>query len=61
MTFEVQSVQEYSKADFPTSAVFGPTPDRALRLMTCGGQFDHATGHYDDNIVVFATEVSSTV
>jgi hypothetical protein len=25
-----------------------------LRLITCGGTFNHETGHYVDNIVVFA-------
>jgi hypothetical protein len=27
----------------------------ALQLVTCGGQFDTATGHYRSNIIVFAT------
>jgi hypothetical protein len=26
----------------------------ALRLVTCGGQFDYRTGHYRSNIIVFA-------
>ena len=26
-----------------------------LRLVTCGGQFDHSTRHYRSNIIVFAT------
>jgi hypothetical protein len=38
--------------------VYGPTPDPELRLITCGGAFDYATGHYLSNIVVYATEVS---
>jgi hypothetical protein len=59
LRFEVQEVRTYDKTDFPTVAVFGPTPDRALRLITCGGVFDHATGHYDSNVVVFATEVGA--
>jgi hypothetical protein len=25
-----------------------------LRLITCGGPFDRATGHYVDNIIVYA-------
>jgi hypothetical protein len=29
-------------------------PDRALRLVTCGGQFDHTKGSYLSNIIVFA-------
>lgn len=38
-------------------AVYGPTPDAELRLITCGGAFDSATGHYLSNIVVYATEL----
>jgi Sortase domain len=55
--FRVTAVQTYAKDHFPTQAVYGPTPDAELRLITCGGAFDPATGHYMSNIVVFATEV----
>jgi sortase (surface protein transpeptidase) len=57
--FAVQGVSIYTKAAFPTAAVYGPEPDRALRLVTCGGPFDYSTGHYLDNIVAYATEVSN--
>ena len=56
--FRVTSVQTYLKDRFPTQAVYGPTPDPELRLITCGGAFDYASGHYLNNIVVYATEVS---
>jgi hypothetical protein len=26
-----------------------------LRLVTCGGAFNHKVGHYVDNVIVFAT------
>ena len=53
--FVVDRVARYSKADFPTSIVYGDTKGRAeLRLITCGGAFDQSTGHYVDNIVAFA-------
>jgi LPXTG-site transpeptidase (sortase) family protein len=42
------------KDHFPTDAVYGPTPDPQLRLITCDGVFNRATGHYLDNLVVFA-------
>lgn len=45
------------KDGFPTAEVYGPTPDAELRLITCDGEFDDATGHYVDNLVVFATEL----
>lgn len=53
--FTVYAVHRYPKADFPTDLVYGPTGGRAeLRLITCGGEFDHAAGSYRDNTVVFA-------
>jgi len=56
--FRVTSLQTYLKDHFPTQTVYGPTPDAELRLITCGGAFDYATGHYLSNTVVYATEVS---
>jgi hypothetical protein len=56
--FRVTSVQTYLKDQFPTQTVYGPTPDAELRLITCGGAFDAASGHYLSNIVVYATQVS---
>jgi hypothetical protein len=35
-------------------AVYGPVPNAQLRLITCGGTFDPATGRYLSNVVVFA-------
>jgi sortase (surface protein transpeptidase) len=57
--FRVYAVREYRKTAFPTSLVYGPTPRPELRLITCGGAFDHETGHYLDNIVVFARYVKT--
>jgi hypothetical protein len=54
--FRVTAEQTYQKAYFPTSAVYGPTPDPELRLITCGGTFDYATGHYLSNTIIYATE-----
>jgi sortase (surface protein transpeptidase) len=52
--FTVTGVERYPKKAFPTQQVHGPTPDRALRLITCGGSFDPAKRSYRDNIVVYA-------
>jgi hypothetical protein len=52
--FTVTRVVRVAKDDFPGAAVYGPTPDAQLRLVTCGGTFDHAAGSYEDNVVVFA-------
>ena len=56
--FDVTRVDEYQKAAFPTSIVYGATPDAELRLITCGGTFDSTTGHYLSNIIAYATLVS---
>jgi sortase (surface protein transpeptidase) len=56
--FRVNSVHIYPKDHFPTAAVYGPSPDAELRLITCGGVFDHATGSYLSNVVAYTTEVS---
>jgi sortase (surface protein transpeptidase) len=53
--FRVSGVREYDKSEFPTAAVYGPVPDAELRLITCGGAFDQATGHYVSNVIVSAT------
>lgn len=57
--FRIDGVQEYTKGAFPTLTVYGNTPDAQLRLITCGGPFDSQTHHYLDNIVAFASLVSS--
>jgi sortase (surface protein transpeptidase) len=54
LRFEVWKVSTYPKDHFATAAVFGPTPDPELRLITCGGPFDTSIGHYEDNIVAYA-------
>jgi len=52
--FRVTGVRTFLKTRFPTAAVYGPVPDAQLRLITCGGTFDPATGHYLSNVIVFA-------
>jgi hypothetical protein len=52
--FTVISTAWYPKTTFPADKVYGPTPDRQLRLITCGGVFDHHLRSYKDNLVVYA-------
>lgn len=52
--FRVDSLEEYPKASFPTAQVYGNINHAGLRLISCIGKFDRATGHYLDNIVVYA-------
>lgn len=55
LTFIVERIEQHHKGRFPTAEVYGSTNQRALRLITCGGEFDRAAGSYRDNIVVFAS------
>ena len=57
--FRVTGVRQYPKSRFPARAVYGTTGYAALHLITCGGAFDHATGHYLSSTVVFASLTSS--
>src|SRR5215470_2879726 len=57
--FRVTGVREYTKSDFPAKTIYGATDYAALRLITCGGAFDYATGHYLSSTVVFAALISS--
>jgi Sortase domain len=57
--FRVTGVREYLKTHFPTKTIYGATNYAALRLITCGGVFDYATGHYLSSTVVFASLASS--
>lgn len=56
--FTVTKLQQVPKAEFPTQAIYGDTPDSELRLISCTGTFDSAKHSYVDNIVVFATLTS---
>jgi sortase (surface protein transpeptidase) len=58
--FTVNAVAEYSKTDFPAQRVYGSHGSSALQLVTCGGVFDHQTGSYLSNIVVY-TSLSSVI
>ena len=52
--FAVDGLQRVAKDAFPTASVYGRAGYPSLRLITCGGPFDQATGHYVDNIIVYA-------
>lgn len=57
--FQVERVVRYPKAHFPTAEVYGNTDHAALRLITCGGRFDPSAHSYEDNIVAYASLISS--
>jgi hypothetical protein len=54
VAFRVTGTQRVPKVAFPTDAVYAPTLQPSLRLVTCGGSFDAAAGSYRDNVIVYA-------
>jgi hypothetical protein len=52
--FRVAEVAQYPKDAFPTELVYGDLDHAGLRLISCGGAFNRGTGHYEDNVVVYA-------
>ena len=52
-TYRVVSVRNYLKSRLPTS-VYSQKGRPRLVLVTCGGPFDQAAGHYRDNVVLTA-------
>jgi hypothetical protein len=55
--FRVRSVATMPKDRLPTRVFAGESGPRRLVLVTCGGPFDAARGHYRDNVVVTAEPV----
>jgi Sortase domain len=53
--FRITGVRQYLKSKFPAKTIYAATAFAALRLITCGGDFDSATGHYLSSTVVFAS------
>jgi sortase (surface protein transpeptidase) len=55
VTFVARSMIRVAKNRFPTRRVYGLTTQPTLRLITCAGKLNPATGHHSDNYIVFAT------
>ena len=58
--YRVTTTAVYPKISFPTRLVYGPLPYPGLRLITCAGSFDPTSGHYDENLIVFARRTAHT-
>lgn len=52
--FRITGVRQYLKSKYPARTIYAATRYSALRLITCGGNFDYTTGHYLSATVVFA-------
>ncbi len=57
--YVVRALRAYPKASLPARAIFGQQVRPRLVIVSCGGPFDAATGHYLDNIVAYAIPVAS--
>lgn len=55
--FKVEALKQFEQNNFPTEEVYGNLDHAGLRLITCGGSFNHKTGHYSDNTVVYASMI----
>ena len=52
--YRVAALRAYAKTALPAAAIFGQQVSSRLVIVSCGGPFDSATGHYLDNIVAYA-------
>jgi hypothetical protein len=53
-SFLVERVERQAKDALPVERIWSGTSRPVLRLITCGGSFDRSTGHYRDNVIVYA-------
>jgi len=52
--FDVYATHRYAKDAFPADAVYAPTAQAEIRVITCTGAFDKSRRSYLDNLVLFA-------
>lgn len=55
--FQVDAMKSVEQNNFPTEMVYGKTDNSQIRLITCQGKYSVLEGHYDHNLVVFASLV----
>ncbi|WP_068925270.1 class F sortase [Planobispora rosea] len=53
VVFRVSSVERARKEAFPVSRVYRVRPYPTIRLVTCGGRYDHKRQSYEDNLIVY--------
>lgn len=59
ISFAVRALREYPKDAIPGGQVYATSGPPALRLITCGGDYDSEQGSYRDNLVVYATPTTT--
>ncbi|GAA3281364.1 class F sortase [Dactylosporangium vinaceum] len=58
-TFRVYKTITYRKDAFPAKQVYAKSRQAEVRLITCTGTFNSATGHYEGNLVVYAALIGA--
>jgi LPXTG-site transpeptidase (sortase) family protein len=53
--YVADSMLRVPKSHFPTNRVYAQTKQPTLRLITCAGEMNSATGYHPDNYIVFAS------
>ena len=53
-TFVVDGSEQVAKKDLPLDRIWIDTDASALRLITCGGEYDPKIGGFPDNTIVYA-------
>jgi LPXTG-site transpeptidase (sortase) family protein len=56
-TFAVASAESVAKDRLDVDSLFASDGAAVVRLVTCGGAFNHTEGSYVDNVVITAAEV----
>lgn len=59
VVFVVDSVERFNKRALPNDRVYGDYSSPNLRLITCGGQWVGGNTGYEDNVIVFASLLST--
>ncbi|MET7807928.1 class F sortase [Micromonospora chersina] len=55
VTFKVDTVEYFDKANLPADRVYGDSGPAELRLITCGGEWVGGHTGYQDNVIAFAS------
>lgn len=56
--FKVDEIRRYPQNNFPGQEVYGNISYAGIRVITCGGVFNHKTQHYSENTVVYGSLVT---
>jgi Sortase domain len=54
-SFVVVTIEQHPKDELPVDRIWAASTGAELTLITCGGVFDRAAGHYADNVIVYTT------